>query len=536
MPPKKKNKKKVSAHIKSPSGQEKTVLPTPVDDNTGKDEGIIVQGLESGDAESLVVISEAVRPFDEQEHASIDEKPEEDTEEVISKDSVQENDPISEQIEELTTTDGEETDTIIESVIEPISDHSDYANGNFDQEHEDSNTTSSVEDVATDIGVEDTIIETVNIEEEHLDDFPLENGHKTQLVPSKHEEEESIQEPKLLGNDPFAYDISLSDDENDLPEVKKVYEKVSERKAARTKRTNALILEDRIHDLEEENRSLKVKISKFTSELGSLEVSNKSLEEENSLLKLDISELKERLSNNSKWAEDNAVEVRKWKQQVDVLTSELDMAKFYEKKLKESTLTVKSLREELEEALEDKEKSQTEVLNVKKQIDDIKREHAKELSILKKSHEGTIIQANSRIEEERTKGKEAIAFVKSHLKTKIKELEAEFEERRNEENDFRNGRRKLEKDLIKSQEDLENVKLERSKDARVIESLKRQIDLLKDRVDKLTQDKIELEAIKLNVTRTNEELKSEIEVAQSAQRRLESSLKDLVDEELKVAS
>lgn len=323
--------------------------------------------------------------------------------------------------------------------------------------------------------------------------------------------------------------LDIYDDDDDIDiEIEQIYQKVAKEKSRRSKKSRDIALEDKILDLELENSKLKKNILLHSTEVGDLRILNSNLQEENRLLNLDLSEAREKQKTLTKWAEDNAVEVRQWKLQVDVLTSELELSKFYEQKLKEATLTIKNLGEELHESVEEKEKADAQVLQTQKNLADAKKEHAKEIALINKSLENSIKRANERIEEERIRGKEAILFVKSNFKSRIKELELEFEERRKEDSDMRNVVRLVEKKLKKCEAELENYKAEKSSDARINESLKRQIVLLKDRVDTLTQEKVNLEAEKINISRMNEELQAEVEVSRSAQRRLERELKESV--------
>lgn len=323
--------------------------------------------------------------------------------------------------------------------------------------------------------------------------------------------------------------LDIYDDDDDIDiEIEQIYQKVAKEKSRRSKKSRDIALEDKILDLELENSKLKKNILLHSTEVGDLRILNSNLQEENRLLNLDLSEAREKQKTLTKWAEDNAVEVRQWKLQVDVLTSELELSKFYEQKLKEATLTIKNLGEELHESVEEKEKADAQVLQTQKNLADAKKEHAKEIALINKSLENSIKRANERIEEERIRGKEAILFVKSNFKSRIKELELEFEERRKEDSDMRNVVRLVEKKLKKCEAELENYKAEKSSDARINESLKRQIVLLKDRVDTLTQEKVNLEAEKINISRINEELQAEVEVSRSAQRRLERELKESV--------
>jgi chromosome segregation ATPase len=71
------------------------------------------------------------------------------------------------------------------------------------------------------------------------------------------------------------------------------------------------------------------------------------------------------------------------------------------------------------------------------------------------------------------------------LKGQIRELKIELETNRTSGTDGRSDRRKLEKELSKVKEQLEEELRDRARDVRQLDSYKKQVEMLKDRVDKV---------------------------------------------------
>jgi hypothetical protein len=143
------------------------------------------------------------------------------------------------------------------------------------------------------------------------------------------------------------------------------------------------------------------------------------------------------------------------------------------------------LKEELAAETKAKEASQKELRFVELDAEEGRRGAERDIAQLKRALETADLTAQQELAGERSRAQQAIDFIKSKLKGQIRELKIELETNRTSGTDGRSDKRKLEKDLAKAKEQIEEETRDRARDARQLDSLKKQVEMLKDRVDKV---------------------------------------------------
>jgi len=128
------------------------------------------------------------------------------------------------------------------------------------------------------------------------------------------------------------------------------------------------------------------------------------------------------------------------------------------------------------------------------------------------------------IEAERKRCQDAIDYVRKTLNAKIRVLELQLQDERENDSTFKKDKRKIDQELKQVYVELEEHMAKSARDARRIESLERQITLLKERHDKVQFEKNNLETGKYSLQRTKETIKAQVDAAKLVNEKLNSEL------------
>jgi len=270
--------------------------------------------------------------------------------------------------------------------------------------------------------------------------------------------------------------------------------------------------------------SLKRRLAKSESETEGARDSSTAVQEELDSAKLELDLLRKKYSDMVNFREESESDAKKWRQRAEILQGELELGKFTERKLAETAKALLEARGELEESNSKSEDLETQLKSFSHDKEELVRAHQRELASAKRAQEVTVAASEAQIKSEREKASEAIKFVKSKLKAQIRELEIMLEDRREDDGESRSDMRRLEREVRRLEEKLESESSERAKEQRVAESNKRQTELLKDRVNKLTADKLDLETLVLQEKRKFDALNADYDRATATIRHLQAQL------------
>jgi len=103
--------------------------------------------------------------------------------------------------------------------------------------------------------------------------------------------------------------------------------------------------------------------------------------------------------------------------------------------------------------------------------------------------------------------------VRKTLNAKIRVLELQLQDERENDSTFKKDKRKLDQELQEVYVQLEEHMAKSARDARRIESLERQITLLKERHDRVLFERNNLETVKYSLERTKETVKAQVGAA-----------------------
>jgi len=125
----------------------------------------------------------------------------------------------------------------------------------------------------------------------------------------------------------------------------------------------------------------------------------------------------------------------------------------------------------------------------------------------------TVTDLEQIIEAERKRCQDSIDYVRKTLNAKIRVLELQLQDERENDSTFKKDKRKLDQELQEVYVQLEEHMAKSARDARRIESLERQITLLKERHDRVLFERNNLETVKYSLERTKESVKSQVDAA-----------------------
>jgi hypothetical protein len=319
------------------------------------------------------------------------------------------------------------------------------------------------------------------------------------------------------------YNTSTSDDEDD-EETRKATERAVERRTKAKARATTEKIEQDLLDAQESILSLKRRLAKSESETETARDDTTAAREDLDSVKMELDLMKKKYTDVVNFREESESDAKKWRQRAEILQGELELGKFTEKKLAETAKALLVAKNQLEDEKAKHDELEEQLKAASHDKEELVRAHGRELASAKRSQEVTITASEAQIQAEREKATEAIKFVKSKLKSRIRELEIQLEDRRDDDGEARTDKRRLERDIRRLEEKLEAEASERAKEARAAESYKRQTDLLKDRVNKLTADKLDLETLVLQEKRKFDALNADYDRATAATRNLQAQL------------
>lgn len=241
-------------------------------------------------------------------------------------------------------------------------------------------------------------------------------------------------------------------------------------------------------------------------------------------MKLELDLLKKKYGDAVSFREESESDAKKWRQRAEILQGELELVKFTESKLADTARALAAARDEIEDYKTQLDEASASVKDSAHEHESLVRAHQRELASVKRAQEVTQEEGAAAIKAEREKATEAIQHVKSKLKAQIRELEIQLEDRREDDGESRSEKRRLEREVRRLEEKLEAESSSRAKESRSSESNKRQGELLKDRVNKLTADKLDLETLVLQERRKFDALNADYDRASTTIRQLQSQL------------
>jgi len=147
-----------------------------------------------------------------------------------------------------------------------------------------------------------------------------------------------------------------------------------------------------------------------------------------------------------------------------------------------------------------------------------------ESSRAREENNKTVTDLEQIIEAERKRCQDAIDYVRKSLNAKIRVLELQLQDERENDSTFKKDKRKLDQELKEAYVQLEEHMAKSARDARRIESMERQIKLIKESHDKVVFERNNLDTTKYSSVRTKEAIKAQLEAAKLVNEKLNSEL------------
>jgi len=162
--------------------------------------------------------------------------------------------------------------------------------------------------------------------------------------------------------------------------------------------------------------------------------------------------------------------------------------------------------------------------NTTKKKVELDRKLQSETSRSREENNKTVTDLEQIIEAERKRCQDAIDHVRKTLNAKIRVLELQLQDERENDSTFKKDKRKLDQELQEAYVQLEEHMARSARDARRVESLERQITLNKERHDKVLFERNNLETMKYSLERTRETVKAQLDAAKLVNDKLNSEV------------
>jgi len=215
---------------------------------------------------------------------------------------------------------------------------------------------------------------------------------------------------------------------------------------------------------------------------------------------------------------------RKLENTTALLQTEAEQNERVQTKLDRALDELDSLQRRLETLITEKATAEQQLALYDKKKAELERKLQSETSRSREENNKTVTDLEQIIEAERKRCQDAIDYVKKSLNAKIRVLELQLQDERENDSTFKKDKRKLDQELKEAYVQLEEHMAKSATDARRTESLERQITLLKERHDKVQFERNNLETVKYSLERTKETIKAQLEASRLVNEKLNSEL------------
>jgi len=283
-------------------------------------------------------------------------------------------------------------------------------------------------------------------------------------------------------------------------------------------------LDDQLLDSEELRASLQRKLSLIQEEAKDYKDLLSQRDQQNEQLKRDVDKLAANLQAQIQRRSEIESDRRRLENTSALLQTEAEQNERVQTKLDRALDELDSLQRRLETLITEKATAEQQLaLNDKKKAE-LDRKLQSETSRSREENNKTVADLEQIIEAERKRCQDAIDYVRKSLNAKIRVLELQLQDERENDSTFKKDKRKLDQELKEAYVQLEEHMTQSARDARHVESLERQITLLKERHDKVQFERNNLETVKYSQERTKETIKAQLEAARLVNEKLNSEL------------
>jgi len=247
-------------------------------------------------------------------------------------------------------------------------------------------------------------------------------------------------------------------------------------------------------------------------------------DQQNEQLRRDVDKLSTSLQEQIRKRTDIDSDRRKLESNVALLQTEAEQNDRVKSKLDRALDELDSLQRRLETLITEKASAEQQLAQYDKKKAELDRKLQSESYRSREENNKTVTDLEQIIEAERKRCQDAIDYVRKALNAKIRVLELQLQDERESDSVFKKDKRKLDQELKEAYVQLEEHMDKSARDSRRIESLERQIKILKENHDKVVFDRNNLDTVKYSLDRTKETIKAQLEAAKLVNQKLNSEL------------
>jgi len=312
-----------------------------------------------------------------------------------------------------------------------------------------------------------------------------------------------------LQNDHFEYDIDLNDEHSHANAAQL---------ALLEKRNKKLLdqmeeLEDRLFDSEEIKSTTQRKLNLVEREVEDFRSLLKQRDEEHDRLTREFEKMNAKVAEKAETRALADTDRKNLERQIAILQTEAEQNERAQAKADKATDEAERLRRRIGEVIDQK----AEKANLLNELDKKKVDLEKKLdtsSVRNREYNSkTVADLEKVIDAERKRGQQAIDYVKRTLNAKLRFLELQLEEGRENVANFTKEKRSLDKQLKTAIRELEEEQTLSTSALRRLETLERQLTALQEQLSKKTLQRDLLETQNYSLTRQKDTLTAQLDAA-----------------------
>jgi len=312
-----------------------------------------------------------------------------------------------------------------------------------------------------------------------------------------------------LQNDHFEYDIDLNDEHSHANAAQL---------ALLEKRNKKLLdqmeeLEDRLFDSEEIKSSTQRKLTLVEREVEDFRTLLQQRDSEHERLTRELEKMNIKVSEKSETRALADIDRKNLERQIAILQTDAEQNERAQAKADKATDEAERLRHRIGEVIDQKAEKANLLNDLDKKKVDLEKKLEASTVRNREYNSKTVADLEKVIDAERKRGQQAIDYVKRTLNAKLRFLELQLEEGRENVANFTKEKRSLDKQLKTAIRELEEEQALSTQALRRLETLERQLTVSQEQLSKKTLQRDLLETQNYSLTRQKDTLTAQLDAA-----------------------
>jgi len=289
-------------------------------------------------------------------------------------------------------------------------------------------------------------------------------------------------------------------------------------------------------DVEDEVMGLKKKLALAEEDITEAAALLASRETRNEEDRRRFAERQMRLDEETSRLDEVDAERRSFESRITVLEAEAEQSNFVQQKLEKALAELDSTRKLLADLVEKNSELVERTDHRAREIIDLEKSFTNNVTHQHVLHAKAVADMEKLLQKERERALEALEYVRATLKARIQGLELQLKSL-DATTDSRREKKKMERELKQTLRSVDEGKEQASRNARRIEQLEKQLEMIKPRAESLTGEKAKLEGVSHKYDREIRTLKTQLGIVYSTNAKLNAyvplEVAQAIDEETK---